>query len=157
MMSFKQPLLAASALVLALSQGAWTVGPTYHPPVQPPVTLAAPSPRLSAKPAEPAWWRAFGDPELDSLIERGLAANLDVAVALERVKETRALFHRSRFDLFPHVTTDGAYSRSHEQQPGFTSSPVDIEQADIGFDATWEIDIFGRVRHQVESARADAD
>ncbi len=151
-------LAAASASALAFSQPAWAVGPTYHAPSEAPVALAPADPRVTtSQPAAPTWWRAFGDPELDGLIARGLGANLDVRIALARVNEARALFHGSKFNLFPHITTEAAYARSNEQAPGFSAHRVDIEQADIGFDATWEIDLFGRVRHQVESARADAE
>ncbi|MDR3511938.1 MAG: efflux transporter outer membrane subunit [Caulobacteraceae bacterium] len=152
-----RPLLVASALSLAGFQAAWAIGPTYRPPSEPPVNLAASDPRVTtgSAPAS-AWWRSFGDKELDDLIARGLGANLDVRMALDRVGEARALFHENRLNLLPHVTTEGAYSRSKEQVPGFTKDRIDIEQADLGFDATWEIDLFGRVRHQVESARADA-
>jgi multidrug efflux system outer membrane protein len=154
-------LLAASAASLIATPAApaiWSVGPTYHPPSTAPVVLAPADPRVTTRQAAPpSWWGAFGDPALDALIARGLGANLDIRMALDRVQAARALFHRRQFDLAPHITTDAAYSRSDEQVPGFTTSAINIEQADIGFNAAWEIDLFGRVRHQVESARADAE
>jgi multidrug efflux system outer membrane protein len=147
-------MIAASAMTLA----ACAVGPAYHAPAEPPVTLTALDPqKLTPAPAASAWWKAFGDPELDRLIDRALAANLDVRIAVDRVKQARALFRDTELDQLPRVTTEAAYTRSKQQAPGFTARRVDIEQADVGFDATWEIDLFGRVRHQVESARADAD
>lgn len=149
--------LAALASTLALSQPAWAVGPAYHAPVEAPVVLAPADARLTtAQPAPASWWQAFGDPELDSLVARGMAANLDLRLALDRVGEARALFRGSRLDLLPHVTTDATYAESREQAPGFTTDRLHIEQADIGLDASWEIDLFGRVRHQVEGAKADA-
>jgi multidrug efflux system outer membrane protein len=146
--------LSASALILA----ACAVGPHYHAPSPAPVALTTLDPHIAtaAQPAPAGWWRAFGDPELDSLVDRALASNLDVRIAVARVKEARALFHDAELDYFPRVTTEATYTRSKEQAPGFSSKRVDIEQAEIGFDAAWEIDLFGRVRHQVESARADA-
>jgi multidrug efflux system outer membrane protein len=154
-------LFAGVSASLAAAQPSWgwpTIGPKYVAPIEPPVALATSDPRVTmAEAAPPAWWRAFGDLELDALIARGLAANLDLRAALDRVGEARALFHRSRFDLFPHITNDATYTRSDEQVPGFTNSPLNIGQADLGFDATWEIDLFGRVRHEVRAARADAD
>ena len=111
----------------------------------------------SSETPEPTWWRAFGDPQLDMLIEQALAGNLDVRRSLARVAQARALFGDAKLDRFPRVTSDATYSRSSEQIPGFTSGRTEIEQADIGFDAAWEIDLFGRVRHGVESAKADAD
>lgn len=154
-------LCAGAAASLTSAQPAWSwpaVGPKYQAPVEPPVLLAPSDPRVTTtRAAAPTWWAAFGDPELDALIAKGLASNLDLRVALDRVREARALFHRSQFDLFPHVTNDATYTRSDEQVPGFSKSAVNIEQADLGFDATWEIDLFGRVRHGVQAARADAD
>jgi multidrug efflux system outer membrane protein len=147
-------LISASALTLA----ACAVGPTYRAPSEAPVALTAVDPQLAvAQPADASWWRAFGDPELDSLIARALAANLDLRIAVDRVREARALFQDSELDLLPRVTTEAAYSRSKEQAPGFSTSRVDIKQAEIGFDAAWEIDLFGRVRHGVEASRAEAE
>ncbi|QUD89775.1 efflux transporter outer membrane subunit [Phenylobacterium montanum] len=154
---FPAAALAASLAASPAGAAPFSVGPTYHAPQEAPVALAPADPRLTAA-AAPAggWWRAFGDPELDSLIARGLASNLDIRVALDHVREARALFGGAELDLAPHVTTDSAYARSREQVPGFITKPVDGEQAQLGLDAAWEIDLFGRVRHQVEAARADA-
>jgi multidrug efflux system outer membrane protein len=148
-------MLAASALTLS----ACAVGPHYHAPSEPPVALTTLDPHLVAapQPSEADWWRTFGDPELDSLIGRALASNLDVRIAVDRVREARALFRDTELNQLPRVTTEASYSRSKQQVPGFSTNRVDIKQADIGFDAAWEIDLFGRVRHQVESAKADAE
>ena len=153
-MNALRTLLIAGA---SLAATACAVGPVYHAPIAAPVALKTADPHLiTAEAPEPTWWRSFGDPELDDLIERALTANTDVRVSVARVREARALFQDKKLDLFPRVTSDAGYARSDEQQPGFGSSRLNIEQADIGFDATWEIDLFGRVRHGVESARADA-
>ncbi len=145
-------LLAASVLTLA----ACAVGPVYHPPIEAPVTLADAEP-VSAEAPEPTWWRAFADPELDALIEKALVSNLDLRQAVARVDQARALFTDAKLDRFPRVTSDATYQRSREQIPGFVSTPTTVEQADLGFDASWEIDLFGRVRHEVDGARADRD
>ncbi|MBW8812596.1 MAG: efflux transporter outer membrane subunit [Caulobacterales bacterium] len=146
-------LVAASAATLA----ACAVGPKYQPPTETPVALTAAHPNLAASPAEADWWKAFGDPELDSLITRALAANLDVRVAVDRVREARALFQDTQLDQLPRVTTAATYTRGKAQQPGVSTARVDLKQADVGFDAAWEIDLFGRVRHEVAAARADAE
>ncbi|HET6971521.1 MAG TPA: efflux transporter outer membrane subunit [Phenylobacterium sp.] len=147
-------LIAASAATLA----ACAVGPRYGAPNEPPVALVATDARVTtAAAAEAAWWKAFGDPELTSLIERAEGANLDVRIAVDRVREARALFQDQRLDQLPRVTAAGDYVRGKEQQPGSAGQRVKLEQADVGFDAAWEIDLFGRVRHEVEAARADAE
>ncbi len=127
-------LTAASALTLA----ACAVGPTYHPPAPAPVTLATPAANVVAtQPVDSAWWRAFGDLELDSLIQRALAANLDVRIALDRVREARALFQDTELDRLPRVTTGASYLRGKEQVPGSGPGRQTLEQADLGFDAAW--------------------
>jgi multidrug efflux system outer membrane protein len=154
-MTFPRTLLAAAS---ALTLAACAVGPTYHPPAPAPVALVTPAANVvTTQPADSAWWRAFGDPELDSLIQRALAANLDVRIAVDRVREARALFQDAELDRLPRVTTGASYLRGKEQVPGSGPGRQTLEQADLGFDAAWEIDLFGRVRHQVDAARADAD
>jgi multidrug efflux system outer membrane protein len=148
-------LLLAAASALTLS--ACAVGPTYHAPIEAPVTLAAADPAVSNQAAAASWWKAFGDPELDSLIDRALASNLDVRIAVARVKQARALFRDSELDRLPRVTTSAGYTRAKQQVVGAGPDRVTLEQADVGFDAAWEIDLFGRVGHQVASAKAEAD
>jgi multidrug efflux system outer membrane protein len=148
-------LLLAAASALTLS--ACAVGPTYHAPIEAPVTLAAADPAVSNQAATATWWKAFGDPELDSLVDRALASNLDVRIAVARVKQARALFRDSELDRLPRVTTSAGYTRAKQQVVGAGPDRVTLEQADVGFDAAWEIDLFGRVGHQVASARAEAD
>lgn len=143
---------------VSLAAAACAVGPRYHAPVEPPVAVTAQDPHLIASRAEDAaWWRAFEDPELDALIQRAQLANTDLRIAVARVHQARALFRDAQLDQFPRVTSSATYARSDEQQPGFGAGRVNLEQADIGFDAAWEIDFFGRVRHGVEAARAESE
>ncbi len=149
------------ALILATvaaPASALAVGPRYQAPVVPPVVLlnAAPEAVTGGQP-EAAWWRAFEDPVLDRLIERALIGNPGLRMAVDRVHEARALFRDSSLDQLPRITSRADYSRSDEQTPGFGSSRNLLESADIGFDAAWEIDLFGRVRHGVEAAKAQAE
>ena len=153
---------ALAAPTLALSTAAWaspfSVGPTYKPRNPAPAVLLNADPRAVDLAAEPgaAWWTVFEDPVLDDLIGRAVAGNLDLKQAEARVRQARALFSDRQFDLFPHITSHGTYNRSDEQIPGFGSTRVPIESAELGFDAAWEIDLFGRVRHGVDAARSDA-
>lgn len=132
-----------------------TVGPHYREPVQMPVAIAdVPTPQVAAP---TNWWVLFGDPILDTLITRSGEGNLDLRQAVARVRAARALFDDAERDLVPRVTSGAGYARSKSQRPGQTTDRVTVEQADLGFDASWEIDLFGRVRHEVESAGADAE
>lgn len=148
-------LMAASAATLA----ACAVGPTYRAPIEAPVTFTAVDPALvtTAAPVQAQWWTGLGDPELNRLVDRALANNLDLRIAVARVREARALFRDVQLDQLPQVGVGAGYSRSRQQSPGFSSQRTTVEQADVGFDAAWEIDLFGRVRHQVAAARAEAE
>ena len=67
----------------------------------------------------------------------------------------RAVFVERKLDYAPHVQLEGTYSHFDEQQPGFGLSRINAQSDSLGFDAAWEIDLFGHVRRSVEAARAD--
>jgi multidrug efflux system outer membrane protein len=145
--------IAGAALSLALA--ACAVGPKYHSPQVPDVKARNIDAKFSRAAPRAAWWKAFGDPVLADLESKALADNLDLQVAIARVRSARAAFSEARYDYAPHLQSAASYARSREQQPGFTTAPIDIENASIGFDASWEIDLFGRVRHETAAARAE--
>jgi multidrug efflux system outer membrane protein len=148
----KKMLVALAALLLS----ACAVGPDYKAPDTAPAVVAnTQSPQFVAQNPEAAWWRQFEDTGLDSLVQRALNANLDLRIAVDRVRAARAVFVENAYDFGPHAPLQAAYSHSKEQQPGFGSARVDAESYSLGFDATWEIDLFGHVRRSVEAARAD--
>lgn len=140
-------------LAAALLLSACAVGPRYEAPNTPPAAFAVKSDAFAAAPFEAAWWTAFEDPILDDLERRALTGNLDLRVAVARVREARALFRDTRLDQLPRVTASGGYADGRTPQPG--GPPITDSTWQAGFDAGWEIDLFGRVRRQVEAARAD--
>jgi outer membrane protein, multidrug efflux system len=151
--SMKKPFLIALGTLLLSS---CAVGPNYREPqIAPAVVQNAQSTAFVAQTPEALWWQEFEDPELDSLVRRALAANLDLRSAYDRVKAARAVFVERNFDYAPHVPLDGKYSHFDQQQPGFGPGRVNAQSDSVGFDATWEIDLFGHVRRSVEAARAD--
>ena len=103
------------------------------------------------------FWRALGDSTLARLIDELLRANLDVQAAAARVRGARAARTESAFDLAPTVTASGAYTRQRLSAAtfpiGFGSFP-DQDIWDAGFDASWELDLFGRVRRGVQAQGA---
>jgi multidrug efflux system outer membrane protein len=146
--------LAAVLATLALASCA--VGPNYKAPTTAPgVVQNAQSTLYVTQSPEALWWQEFGDTELDDLVGRALAANLDLRSAYDRVRAARAVFVERKFDYAPHVQLDAAYSHFDEQQPGFGPTRFNAQSDSLGFDATWEIDLFGHVRRSVEAARAD--
>ncbi|MDR3417147.1 MAG: efflux transporter outer membrane subunit [Nevskia sp.] len=152
-MNVNRSLLTA---LIALVLSACAAGPDYRaPPTAPAAVQNSAAAGAVAQSPEGAWWQQFDDPELEALERRGLAANLDLRIAVDRVGAARALFVQNRLDYAPHVPLQAAYSHADEQQPGFGNQRYDIDSYNLGFDATWEIDLFGHVRRSVEAARAD--
>jgi len=100
------------------------------------------------------WWTAFGDPKLDSLIERAMAANLDLQIAASRIRQARASLGIAGARLAPEV--DAAVSLSRSRTPASSQSGAHTGNLyRLGFDAAWELDLFGGLRRGVEAAEAD--
>lgn len=147
------------------------VTPDYHPPAPdvPARWSEAPENNVSALPAPTPWWTTFNDPELDSLVERAVRANVYLQLAEARIREARARGRIAAGLLWPSVEATASYTRERESinapgpvlgTPGgqFESNagqPENLFQA--GFDATWELDVFGGKRRSVEAAQADLE
>lgn len=104
------------------------------------------------------FWTLFGDRQLDDLVNEALVHNHDLRIAIANLRAVRALRQQSVFDLFPTVTADGSYVHALESQaqlPGVARSAREGDSVSAGFDASWELDFFGRVRRKVEAATAD--
>lgn len=107
-----------------------------------------------AEPVE-AWWNAFNDRDLDSLVTTALAHNLDIAVAVSNVRQTRALLREAGFNLFPIVTAEGGYVYQRQStKSGYPILDRDIGIYTVGLNTVWEIDLFGRVSQAKKAARA---
>ncbi|GAB2573452.1 efflux transporter outer membrane subunit [Dyella jejuensis] len=149
---FRNTVLFA-ALALA---GCASVGPDYNTPPAPTANVqGVDAARESAAQFQAAWWKQFNDPVLDALIQRAASGSLDLRIAEARLKQSRALLGSARSGQLPTIDTQIAYSRALEQQPGFTTQRVAADTYEAGFDASWEVDLFGGVRRSVEAARAD--
>ncbi|RPD85271.1 efflux transporter outer membrane subunit [Luteimonas sp. 100069] len=108
--------------------------------------------------ADTAFWRAFGDPQLNALVEDTLVANHDLRIALARFDRANALLRGRRFDRLPTIDASGTAASnraSADQVPGVPRDARDTDSFDIGIGASWELDLFGRVRRSVEAGRAD--
>lgn len=156
-----------AALVASLWFGGCAVGPNYQEPKlsTPAGWQEAPQPGVDVRPAELArWWTSFNDPLLDSLVERAVASNLDLRIAEARIREARAARALAASGLWPTLGVSAAYSRNRSSENafslgGFAPPGGKLEQNlfSTGFDAGWEIDIFGGVRRSVEAADAAID
>jgi NodT family efflux transporter outer membrane factor (OMF) lipoprotein len=152
------PALAAALLA------ACAVGPDYvRPTPQAPAAFvrAASTDNAALAPADDAFWKRFGDPTLTSLVEEALAANHDLRIALSHYDRANALLRGARFDQVPTITGEATASESRlsaDQAPGVPRAGRDgLESYSVGARAAWELDLFGRVRRNVEGQRADAE
>ena len=119
------------------------------------------------------WWAEFNDPGLSSLIERSRASNLDLRAAVLRISESRAELDVSAASFWPTLSANTSYTRQRISEatpngavltqfnnvkiPGVSSFgfPNPYSQYQLGLGASWELDLFGRVRRSVEAANAD--
>lgn len=149
---------AAPLLALALLTAGCTVGPDYSAPAaESPaggyLGVEAPSPGRTSIPTQgpadvAAWWTRFNDPTLARLIADADAGNLSLAQATARIRQARASRDIADAGFFP--TVDASASASRSRSRGGTGNSFRA-----GFDASWELDLFGGTRRQVEAADAD--
>ncbi|MCB8877859.1 efflux transporter outer membrane subunit [Acidisoma silvae] len=150
-----------------------------------PVGAVAPS-RIAQIAFDPAWWRIFNDPELTSLEERAATSNLDIAIASADFSASQAARRIVAADQYPSSDANASYARERASPNGVLglldttgsqntatvangtpefgpaalpgssgSSAFDLWQ--YGFDASWELDLWGRVRREVEAANASVE
>jgi outer membrane protein, multidrug efflux system len=127
------------------------VGPNYHAQ-EPNMPAGWSNPADANSPANISqWWQTFGDPNLTSLTDRAMSANLDLKVATSRLLQARASLGITESGFWPSVNATGNASRSRAHAGGtaFKSSAFQT-----GLDAAWELDVFGGTRRSIESAEA---
>jgi multidrug efflux system outer membrane protein len=149
------------AVVAAATLAGCMTGPDYERPA-----IDAPAQFQYATAAaveigDAAWWKAFGDPVLDALVAEALAHNENVRIAVANIEQAAAVFTQSRSQFFPQFGYDASAARSRSPQPALPAeitsripNPDDAYRA--GLSASWEIDLWGRIRRLTEAARAQA-
>jgi NodT family efflux transporter outer membrane factor (OMF) lipoprotein len=168
------PLLATFTLLSACA-----VGPTFEPPqpVHPDVwqtdaTTTALKSQPVAESLDSQWWKVFNDPTLNELVTRAQSANLDLRMATLRLAQSREQRRAVAGNRWPTVNASASYQRQRQSEVGVNTRMIDIigppgnrdtiidalaEPFDVyqaGFDASWELDMWGRVHRSVESADA---
>ena len=163
-------LLALAISLFCLTLSACTVGPNY---VKPETEMEMPDEWERSVTEEMSsdtldlelWWTRLGDTTLTSLIRRAELNNLDLAAAVARVRESRATRGIAKGGNLPNITLDGTYSRtqvSDNSPTGQVTEAVGVSNEPqnnffTGLDVSWEVDVFGRIRREVESANASME
>ena len=141
-----------AAALLLLPTLACAVGPNYTKPEIPvPKAWNEAVPEAANAESLARWWTEFQDPTLDRLVKEAVAGNLDLKIAAARIREARAARGIAASAGLPQVGVNGAYARTHNSPFGRGEQNV----FEAGFDASWEIDVFGGVRRDREAALAD--
>ncbi len=178
-MSERAGIGVAAALAALLTSGCYSAGPDFAPPdpLLPRTSFfgdaepqgpeeraaAAQSAQTGKAATDAAWWRRFRDPTLTSLAGRVAGANLDVQAATVRLEESRAQRGVAAAAALPGINGNASYQRALYSKNGLLSlagpnliiPPVSVWQT--GFDASWELDLWGHVRRQVEAADAQIE
>ena len=157
---------AAALIALGFPLGGCTVGPKYIRPSTevPPAYKESASPGFTA--AQPAdalskgkWWEIYADPELNSLEDQATAANQSLKAAQAQFAEARAAVQVARAAYYPTVSGTGTATRTRQSQNKAlfsATSPLNYNDFQLPIDASWEPDVWGRVRRTVEAARSEA-
>ncbi len=157
------------ALLAGCTVGPDYAGPSARAPHAPAFVRAGDAPVTTDAPAA-RWWEALGDQTLDALVTRALAANPNVAIMQARLRQARAALRVAKADELPSANATALYA--HARLPGLDlgqlddngnsggsggNSTTDLNLYNLGFDASWEVDLFGGQRRGVQAARATAE
>jgi NodT family efflux transporter outer membrane factor (OMF) lipoprotein len=161
---------ALRLVVLGLAAGltGCAVGPSYRTPKPdvPPNFASQVAANSATAPDLAAWWRALNDEELDSLVDRAVKSNLDLEIALDRLQQARTYEAVVIGNALPEVDASAAAGRGTGSDLTKGRADQALRSADntaglrhintiAGFDAVWELDIFGKFRREIEAARDD--
>ena len=172
-----RPAALVFTAVLMAGLAACKVGPNFVPPNEPaPKEYSESAPPASAAaPPDTVWWNQFHDAQLDQLEDQAVAGNLGLKVAYLRILEARVQVQAARAQGLPDLNGSASYTREQLGLAGIVKSqgqalgsaspavqnlitslekPINLYQ--LGFDASWEVDLFGKVRRSVEAADAQS-
>jgi multidrug efflux system outer membrane protein len=154
--------LLALAGVISLGLSGCPVGPSYERPPAKTGEIFGNATEAEYKPRQidVAWWHQFNDPRLEQLIAMAVRNNYDLKAAEAHLREARALFLDAGLNLLPHVTTRGNYTQLERSLDALNRRnfvPRNLNLYSVGFDSWWEIDIFGRIRRNIQSKEAEIE
>lgn len=160
--------LAGTGAILLLGMAPAALAAARTPPAPPALPdafrNAPPAAAGTAVPLAEGWWRSFGDPVLDRMVETALAGNFDIAAAAARLEQAAAGLKAAKGAMLPGVSLDASagikrlsvedvQGRAFSRFPGFQRT---VEQYGLNGAASWELDLFGGLSAGVRSARAEA-
>lgn len=157
---------AITSAFLACTLTACSVGPDYEPPQVPTEKgfMGQAGANASTDPVNLYWWRGFSDPILDELILQAVRDNFTLQAAVARINQARAMQQQSLLNLFPTVTSSADITNQRFGNQGAfgglggqSRRGFEVEVYQAGFDASWEIDLFGRVRRGLEQAQGASE
>src|SRR6478735_8761159 len=156
-LSLSKGFCAAAALGMPLTgcvQGPDYVKPLVEVPVQ--YRISPPADANHSRLATAAWWRGMSDPQLDALVREALAKNTDLKVATARVDEFAAILMGTKSQAYPQIGYDlsGGQTRLSEHKVPAFVDPLSTTFSTV-LTASWEIDLWGRIRRETEAARAN--
>jgi multidrug efflux system outer membrane protein len=156
--SRRRPALGTVCLLAAALLGGCTVGPNYtRPQIEAPQDWRVEY-EQAAEVANTRWWQAFGDPALDQLVDTAVRENLDVRIAAARVEQFLGALGTTRSQFYPQFDYSAEASRNRASAVGQPALPPgsdrDYSLYAAALGASWQIDLFGRVRRQSEAAQA---
>lgn len=155
----------STLLLLSLGMTSCKVGPKYEPPVMeiPCEWKSQPCAGLCAEsPEDFSWWESFNDPLLNSLIARAAENNLDMGIAATRILAARRELKGKAGDSLPHVDASAACGHVYYSKQALVKGLLgrddgvkrNVNFFELGFDAEWEIDLFGLREHEANALRA---
>lgn len=156
------PCITVLSLLASTLISACSVGPDYQKPVTPAQAnfSQAAYAEFSPNGIELSWWKLFRDHQLTELVEQSIQHNYDLKTAQANLQEARALYLQAQLNILPTITPRAGYSdqvRSMGSLNGRSFVPRDLKLFSMGFDATWEMDFFGRVRRGLEASTDEVD
>jgi len=162
MIQYKIKINKVITFLSATLLSACAVGPDYKLPATetPKAFTHEVNPQFSTKSIEVAWWKLFKDKESTVLVDQTVQHNYDLQTARANLKEARALYMEAGLNMAPIVSSHANYTdqqRSLGAMNNLTFAPRPLKLYNAGFDAAWEIDLFGRVRRNVEASSDEVE
>ena len=161
MIAISGPKSFITVLFLALITACAPVGPNYIPPeTEAPKQWNAPlrgglMEQVKNHTALSTWWKTLDDPILTDLIQKAISGNLDLKDARSRVRAARARRGISEARLFPVVDVSATATKNRLSEERYGGDDYSLYSA--GFDASWEVDVFGGTRRSIEAATANLE